>query len=285
MSLSIQTLADDLLDEADRVMMAAFRSPSRRDELAFYRSLQPNSWLVATLEGALVGVGGVTCYGRFAWLGLMAVDPAMQRRGIGQALVEALIVRAHELGCEAVLLDASNTGAPVYARVGFVEDDRVRVYTRESPENSMDGTPIAAQWVTPLTQDDLSALVAFDARHFGARREALLAASLHLYADRVFVTRDEAGEITGYLVAQEQRFGPWVATAPEDAKVLLAHALTLPYATAPSVLVPALNRDATELLEQSGFRSSRELRHMRHGGEPALQLRERIYGQASFAIG
>ncbi len=90
MPLSIQPLTDDLLDEADRVLMAAFRSPSRRDELAFYRSLQPNSWLVATLEGAPVGVGGVTCYGPFAWLGLMAVDPAMQRRGIGQALVEAL---------------------------------------------------------------------------------------------------------------------------------------------------------------------------------------------------
>lgn len=285
MSLSIQPLADNLLDEADRVLMAAFRSPSRREELAFYRSLQPNSWLVATLEGALVGVGGVTCYGPFAWLGLMAVDPAMQRRGIGQALVEALIVRAHELGCEAVLLDASNTGAPVYARVGFVEDDRVRVYTRESPVDSMDGNPIAAQRVTPLTQDDLSALVAFDARHFGARRDALLAASLHLYAGRVFVTRDEAGEITGYLVAQEQRFGPWVAATPEAAEALLAHALTLPYTASPSVLIPALNSDATDLLERSGFRSSRELRHMRHGGEPALQRRERIYGQASFAIG
>jgi predicted N-acetyltransferase YhbS len=285
MSLSIQPLTDDLLDAADLVMMAAFRSPSRRDELAFYRSLQPNSWLVATLDGAPVGAGGVTCYGPFAWLGLMAVDPAMQRRGIGQALVAALIVRANELSCEAILLDASNAGAPVYARVGFVEDDRVQVYTRETQAGLMEGNPIAAQRVTPLTQDDLSALAAFDARHFGARRAALLAASLHLYADRVFVTRDEAGEITGYLVAQEQRFGPWVATTPAAAEGLLAHALTLQYAAAPSILVPALNRDAADLLERSGFRSSRELRHMRHGGKPGLQRRERIYGQASFAIG
>jgi predicted N-acetyltransferase YhbS len=285
MSLSIQPLTDDLLDEADRVMMAAFRSTSRRAELAFYQSLKPNSWLVAKLDGAPVGVGGVTCYGPFAWLGLMAVDPAMQRRGIGQALVEALIVSAHELGCEAVLLDASNAGASVYARVGFVADDRVRVYIRESPENSMDGNPIAAQRVTPLAPDDLLVLVSFDARHFGARREALLAASLHLYADRVFATRDEAGAITGYLVAQEQRFGPWVAATQEAAEALLAHALTLPYAAAPSVLVPALNRHAVDLLERTGFTSSRDLRHMRHGGEPALQRRERIYGQASFAIG
>ncbi|HEY7022478.1 MAG TPA: GNAT family N-acetyltransferase [Ktedonobacterales bacterium] len=285
MSLTIQTLADDLLDEADRVMMAAFRSSSRRDELAFYRSLKPNAWLMATLDGAPVGVGGVTCYGPFAWLGLMAVDPAMQRRGIGQALVEALIVCAHELGCAAVLLDASNAGAPVYARVGFVEDDRVRVYARETQTVPVEGNPEAAQRVRPLTRNDLPALVDFDARYFGASRETLLVASLHLYADRVFATRDEAGSITGYLVAQEQRIGPWVAATPEAAEALLAHALTLQYVAAPSVLVPALNRDATDLLERSGFRSSRELRHMRHGDEPALQRRERLYGQASFAIG
>jgi predicted N-acetyltransferase YhbS len=285
MSHLIQPLTDDLLDEADRILMAAFRSPSRRKELAFYRSLKPNRWLVARLDGAPVGVGGVTCYGPFAWLGLMAVDPAMQRRGIGQALVEALIVRAHELGCEAVLLDASNTGASVYARIGFGEDDRVRVYTRVAPEGSPDGAFTAAQRITPLTQDDLAALVAFDARYFGARREALLAASLHRYEDRVFAARAEAGAISGYLVAQEQRFGPWVAATPEAARALLAHALTLPYATPPSVIVPAQNRDATDLLGRSGFRSSRELRHMRYGGEPGLQRRERLYGQASFAIG
>ena len=83
MSLEIKPLTDDLLDEADRVLMAAFRSPSRRDELALYRALQPDGWLVAALDGAPVGLGGVTCYGSFAYLGLMAVDPAMQRRGIG----------------------------------------------------------------------------------------------------------------------------------------------------------------------------------------------------------
>jgi Acetyltransferase (GNAT) family/Acetyltransferase (GNAT) domain len=265
--------------------MAAFRSSSRRAELAFYRSLKPNSWLVATLDGALVGLGGVTSYGPFAWLGLMAVDPSMQRRGIGQALVEALIVRARELGSPAVLLDASDAGAPVYARMGFIVDDHVRVYTRQTQTVPVEGNPEAAQRVTPLTRDDLPALVEFDARYFGASREALLAASLHLYVGRVFATRDEPGRITGYLVAQEQRFGPWVAATPEAAEALLAHALTLPYPAAPSVLVPALNRHAIDLLERTGFMASRELRHMRHGGEPALQRRERLYGQASFAIG
>jgi predicted N-acetyltransferase YhbS len=285
MSLAIQPLTDDLLDEADRILMAAFRSPSRRAELAFYRSLKPNGWLVATVDGAPAGLGGVTSYGSFAWLGLMAVDPAMQRRGIGHALVGALIVHARELGSPAVLLDASDAGAPVYARLGFAVDDHVRVYTRELPDTRLNGDSLAAQHATPLTRDDLPALVDFDARSFGGLREALLAASLQLYADRVFATRDESGTITGYVVAQEQRLGPWVAATPEAAEALLAHALTLQYVAAPSVLVPALNRDATELLERSGFGSSRELRHMRYGCEPGLQRRERLYGQASFAIG
>jgi GNAT superfamily N-acetyltransferase len=285
MSPAIQPLTYDLLDEADRILMAAFRPPSRREELAFYLSLKPNSWLVATIDGTVVGLGGVTGYGPFSWLGLMAVDPAMQRRGIGQALVEALIARAQELGSSAVLLDASDAGAPVYARLGFVVDDHVRVYTRETQTAPLEGNPEATRRVTPLAQDDLPALVEFDARYFGGSREALLAASFQLYADRIFATRDASGALTGYIVAQEQRLGPWVAATLEAAEALLAHALSLPYSEALSVLVPALNRDATELLERSGFSYTRELRHMRYGGEPALQRRERLYGQASFAIG
>jgi predicted N-acetyltransferase YhbS len=285
MSLTVQPLTDELLDEANRVMMAAFRSSSRRDELAFYQSLKPNAWLMATVDDAVAGMGGVTCYGSFAWLGLMAVDPAMQRRGIGQALVEALVVRARELGSPAVLLDASDAGAPLYARLGFVEDDHVRVYARETQTAPTEGNPEPEQRVTPLASEDLPALVEFDTHYFGGPREPLLAASLHLYAGRVFATRDELGAITGYIVAQEQRFGPWVAATPEAAEILLAQALTLPYANAPTALVPALNHDATVLLERFGFTSSRELRHMRYNGEPGVQRRERIYGQASFAIG
>lgn len=285
MSFTVQPLTDELLDEADRVLMAAYRSSSRRDELAFYQSLKPNAWLAATVDGEVAGLGGVTCYGPFAWLGLMAVDPAMQRRGIGQALVEALIVRAREIGSPVVLLDASDAGAPVYARLGFVVDDRVRVYTRELSASKLDGDSLARRSVTPLTLDDLPTLVDFDARFFGASREALLAASLHLYAGHVFATHNESGALTGYVVVQEQRFGPWVAATPEAGEALLMHTLTLSYSGTLSVLVPALNRDAAKLLERSGFTSSRELRHMRFGGEPGLQRRERIYGQASFAIG
>jgi len=285
MSLTIQPLTDDLLDEADRILMAAFRSPSRKAELVLYRALQPNSWLVAVMDGALVGLGGVTSYGSFAWLGLMAVDPAMQRRGIGQALVEALVIRARELGGAMVLLDASDAGAPVYERVGFVEDDRVRVYTCEAQNSQRDANRPATQEVTPLTQDDLPALVAFDAGYFGAPREAVLAMCLRLSADRALLTRDTTGAINGYLIAFEERIGPWIAATPEAAEALLAQALKLPFSTTPSVFIPAQNRDAIDLLERSGFRSSRELRHMRYGGEPGLQRRERLYGQASFAIG
>jgi len=285
MSLLVQPLTDDLLDQADRILMAAFRSPSRRDELALYRALQPDGWLVATLDGAPVGLGGVTSYGPFAWLGLMAVDPARQRQGIGQTLVEALVARAQELGSAVVLLDASDAGAPVYERVGFVDDDRVRVYTWAAQNSQRDTTSPATQKVTPLTQNDLPALVAFDARYFGAERAMALAMCLRLYADRALLTCDATGAINGYLIAFEERIGPWIAATPEAAEALLAQALTLPYSTTPSVFVPALNRDARDLLERTGFTPARELRHMRYGGEPALQRRERLYGQTSFAIG
>src|SRR5262249_46039966 len=158
-------------------------------------------------------------------------------------------------------------------------------YTREAQKTSVEGNPLAAKQVTPLTRADLPTLVSFDARHFGAARDAVLAMCLQRYGERMFATRDETGALTGYLVAQEQRIGPWVAATPAGAEALLAHTLTLAFAAPAAVLAPALNRDAIELLERYGFTSSRELRHMRHGGAPALERRRRVYGLASFAIG
>jgi hypothetical protein len=102
---------------------------------------------------------------------------------------------------------------------------------------------------------------------------------------RLLVTRDGAGAISGYVVAQPRVIGPWAAQAGEEAEALLRAALTRPFDESPRVLIPVGNATARELLERHGFRVQRELRAMQWGGDgrpgqPALR-----YGQASFALG
>ena len=55
---------------------------------------------------------------------MLAVDPAAQGRGIGEALVRACLAQAEQLGCRAVMIcTRRNFSAPahrLYARLGFV---------------------------------------------------------------------------------------------------------------------------------------------------------------------
>jgi ribosomal protein S18 acetylase RimI-like enzyme len=54
---------------------------------------------------------------------MLAVDPAAQGRGAGEALVRACVDRSAQLGCHAVVLSVRNFAAAaqrLYARLGFV---------------------------------------------------------------------------------------------------------------------------------------------------------------------
>lgn len=54
---------------------------------------------------------------------MLAVDPANQGRGAGEALARACVARAIQLGCRAVVICTRSFSAPahrLYARLGFV---------------------------------------------------------------------------------------------------------------------------------------------------------------------
>lgn len=56
---------------------------------------------------------------------MLAVDPAAQGRGAGEALVRACLERAQDRGCRSVVISVRNFSAPalrLYARLGFVRE-------------------------------------------------------------------------------------------------------------------------------------------------------------------
>ena len=272
------------LDAAGAIVTAAFGSPySRTDEVRRYLALQPDGWLLAMLDGQPVGTVGALDYGPYAYISLLAVHPSAQRRGVGLALMEHILAWLEARGCPMALLDATDFGAPLYRRLGFVEGDRTLVLGQEGEGSAV--WALASGRAYPVQPADLPALYRFDAPIFGAERGAVLASYLADAPERAFVTRDAAGQITGYLFAQARALGPWVARASADAEVLLAGALALPFASGPEVVVPASNALALSLLSRHGFRVMRSLRHMRRGGHGMPSQRTLIYGQASLAIG
>ena len=88
---------------------------------------------VAESEGAIVATSGVTIFerppnganpaGLEAYLSNMYTLPGWRGRGLGTALVEAIVAHLKATRVRRIWLHATEQGRPVYARAGFVPSE------------------------------------------------------------------------------------------------------------------------------------------------------------------
>jgi hypothetical protein len=200
---------------------------------------------------------------------------------IGQALFREELRWLEEEGVEFLRLDATEAGLPIYLKNGFEPLDRaVRLERPPAPAPAAAGPGIRR-----LSARHLESLAAFDSSVFGADRTKLFRRLMEDFPDRVLGSFDAHGEVSGVLVAQPRRLGPWVATDREDAEALLRAALTLPLDGPAVVVAPEVNQTAHELLTGFGFLAKRASHHMKRGEHPVPGDRSNVYGMTSFAIG
>ncbi|MBZ5737568.1 ribosomal protein S18-alanine N-acetyltransferase [Nocardioides mangrovi] len=91
-------------------------------------------YLVAQVEGVVVGHATASIVDDVAELQRIAVDAAHRRTGLASQLLDAVVGAAQEGGADRVLLEVreDNAGAlGFYAARGFVEVDRRRRYYRD----------------------------------------------------------------------------------------------------------------------------------------------------------
>jgi GNAT superfamily N-acetyltransferase len=284
---------DGDIARADVVLRAAFATErSFEPRLRRYLAVQPDGWLAAEEDGQLVGTVGVIDYGALAYVGLMAVRPDRQGRSIGRQLLGSALDWIAGRGIDCALLDASEDGARLYPRMGFVDAGPTQEFHRAAssggapPASHLPGVASAAGAAAGVAADgaELSELVALDRRLFGADRERLWRRLLTEYPGRTLVVRDPGGQMAGYLCVQGQTLGPWGAVTPDAARCLLDAALPLG-APGARVLMPGQNSAGGALLAARGWAARRSLRHMRRGPEPDLKGWRSIYGKGSFCVG
>lgn len=283
MSITITPFTEAELEATDVVVKAAYNvAQSRKESLCSYLTFQSAGSFVAKDNDAVVGFGGVLDYGPFAYIGQMSVLPTVQKRGVGQLLLERLLAWLEARRCPTALLDATPVGEPLYRRNGFLEDDRTVVWQQNEHLLLPRHLPLG---VSVLTEAEIPALIQFDAPHFGAERTQVLSTFCARYPQRVLVTHTSDGGISGYAVAQSHVIGPIVAQTQEDAERLLVHALALPFESKPSVFVSAQHADASHLLTRYGFAQQRTLGHMWSGKHIVRHRHTTLYGQASLGFG
>jgi ribosomal protein S18 acetylase RimI-like enzyme len=96
-------------------------------------AVDPSLLLVAELDGAVVGAVMAGYDGHRGWINYLAAAPAVQRAGIGAALMREAERRLAALGCPKVNLQIrrDNHGvADFYARLGYLDDEVISLGKR-----------------------------------------------------------------------------------------------------------------------------------------------------------
>lgn len=85
-------------------------------------------WFQGTMGGRPVATSILVLHDGLAVIWLVATLPEERGKGIGTAMTTRMLLIAKELGYDYVVLQASESGLPVYEGLGFKEYCRVKEY-------------------------------------------------------------------------------------------------------------------------------------------------------------
>ena len=163
-----------------------------------------------------------------------------------------------------VRLYSTRRAEGLYRSLGFEEVTPRTVYRLEDgPRRLRVPDRVDGHRVETLTFGDLPELYGVDHWSYGADRSALLFATLRLHPGRGLVVRDSTGRIKGYLIRSARgratRIGPFLASTPGVARLLLASALSATGGSPVQVTVPGpAECQAHSLLQEFGFEGTED---------------------------
>jgi len=264
------------MNDADLARVLELRSVVRwsADPRAFdlLRGMRGARWSVAEApDGTLAGMVGAVPLGDIGILCHLAVHDAYRGSGLGAMLSSWAVAYLRSRGAKTVRLYSTRKAEDLYRSLGFKEGTPRTVYRlEEGPRRLRVPEQVDGHRVETLTFGDLPELYGVDHWSYGADRSALLFATLRLHPGRGLVARDASGRIKGYLIrsalGRAARIGPFLASTPDVARLLLARALSATGGSPVQVTVPGPNGDpAHSLLQEFGFEGTEDRLRMELG--------------------
>jgi len=233
-----------------------------------FLNASPNGCFIAELDSRAVGTATTVPYeNKFAWIGMVLVDPEYRGRGIGTRLLQKTITYLDEIIMPTMKLDATPLGQPLYEKLGFVTEYEIeRLILTRNPEQ-LSNFPLAPMQ-SGISNADLEIVAARDRELFGADRGDLLK-SLHREAPELTSAVLNNGDVQGYVFGRKGSFadhiGPLMATDAETCRELVT--AFLQGSARENLIVDCLisHSFAGGLLREHGFRYSRPLTRMFRG--------------------
>jgi GNAT superfamily N-acetyltransferase len=242
----------------------------------------PQGCFVAESGGQVVGTATTIVYeGRFAWIGMVLVDPAHRGQGLGTKLLKRTIEFLDSQRVPTIKLDATPQGKPIYEKLGFVPEFEIERRTLIRPFWEATCPP-------PEEPEEITEIFPLDLEVFGADRSSLLL-SLHCDAPqftqairgrgrpirdavgRLHFTHAirQQGAVVGYALGRHgsraDHLGPWVARDESTARELLDAFLRVSPRETVYVDCVRANPWALRLLRNRGFELARPLTRMYRG--------------------
>jgi GNAT superfamily N-acetyltransferase len=242
------------------------------DAFDLLRGMRDARWAVAEApDGALAGMVGAVPLGRIGILCHLAVRDGYRKIGLGARLSSWAILYLRSRGARIIRLHSTRQAEGLYLSLGFRQGAARTVYRLEGAPKTMrprDGAD--GHRVETLLLGDLPELCGVDHWTYGADRSALILAILRLHPGGGLVARDSSGCIKGYLVRSTSerriRIGPFVASTPGVARLLLTHAFGTTDGSCVEVTVPGLaESEVHDLLLEFGFEGSKDRLQMELG--------------------
>src|SRR5918996_5095718 len=236
------------MDDADLERILELRSIVRWSadprDFELLRGVRDARWAVAEApDGELAGMVGAVPLGDIGVLCHLAVHDGHRGLGLGALLSSWAVTYLRSRGAKTIRLYSTLRAGGLYRSLGFEEVTPRTVYRlEEGPRRLRVSERVDGHSVGALTFGDLPELYGVDHWSYGAYRSALLVATLRLHPCRGLVARDPTGRIMGYLIRSARgratRIGPFLASTPDVACLLLARALSVAGGTPAQVTVP-----------------------------------------------
>ena len=262
------------MGDADLERILELRSIVRwsADPRAFelLRGVRDARWAVADApDGDLAGMVGAVPLGDIGVLCHLAVHDGY--RGLGLLLSSWAVGYLRSRGSKTIRLYSTLRAEGLYRSLGFEEVTPRTVYRlEEGPWGLRVPDQVDGHRVETLTFGDLPELYGVDRWSYGADRSALLFATLRLHPGRGLVARDSTDLIKGYLIRSSSgsatRIGPFLASTPDVARLLLVRTLSATGGTPVQVTVPGpAECQAHSLLQEFGFEGTEDRMRMELG--------------------
>ena len=264
------------MDDADLERILELRSIVRWSadprDFELLRGVRDARWAVAEApDGELAGMVGAVPLGDIGVLCHLAVHDGYRGLGLGALLSTWAVAYLRSRGAKTIRLYSTLRAERLYRSLGFEEVTPRTVYRLEEGSWRLRVPDQVDRYrVETLTFGDLPELYGVDRWSYGADRSALLFATLRLHPGRGLLVRDSTGRINGYLIrsvrGRATRIGPFLASTPDVARLLLARALSATGGTPVQVTVPGpAGCHAHSLLQEFGFEGTEDRMRMELG--------------------